>query len=112
MRYLVIGLMFVGTAACKGKDDTGTTQAIVNTGPGTLAEADFIEQYAKLICKAYRRCDADLDCEPDPWGDRCQYNAIKAEQCLEGEYTCEVYDEGMKWVLPPYECSEVYSYCP
>ncbi len=110
-------MLVVLLVACGGGEDDSDTDlgGGGETDPEAelITEAEFLQQFEERLCAEVAACPDALPCDADTWGDQCQFDAIAAQECLDGRFSCEesVHTNNPNWVEVPAACSDVYSYC-
>jgi hypothetical protein len=108
------GLWAVALVACTGsgksEDDSSTDDVVTEDG--------FVDAYLEIGCDAAIDCNAATEvivayCEPEEatgTTTACSFDADYAQDCLEGEWTCDSIG-GLTFPVPPSVCGLAYD-CP
>jgi hypothetical protein len=69
-----------------------------------------------FLCTAFTNCNPEFDCSifTDMEGgetEGCTYDPVKAQECVEGEWTCDGEGE-FAYAVAPDACAAIYTDCP
>jgi hypothetical protein len=84
--------------------------------PPRATEEEFLAYFTiDILCEEFLTCNPAFDCsifEDLENGDTsdCTYDAEKAQECMDGDWTCEGEGE-FAYAVPPDACVDVYD-CP
>ena len=74
---------------------------------------NFDDEYQARWCTEWQGCNEEFSCELELEHDRdaCEFDKDKADECLNGPWTCDNSNTGLSVLLQPAACEEVWS-CP
>lgn len=117
MRATWIVCCLLGTACSGGDggtDDDGGDDG--GGGGGGVNENNFGEKYVEKYCAEYEDCSGESDCPlttmatptgyTPPTPAECDFDQAAADDCIDGEWTCDSF-YGFTVVIPPPACCAV-----
>ena len=74
---------------------------------------NFDDEYDARWCSEWQACNADFNCELEIEHNRegCEFDKAKADECLNGPWTCNNSNTALAVLLQPEACDDVWT-CP
>jgi len=106
--FMLTGCLFSGGSGDGDEDD------VDRFGLFGMSEERFSAAFGEKLCAEYESCNRDVDCDPSGMGStiECDYDAAKAMECLNGDYTCnDEFGEGFEFIEVDLACMDIYTNC-